>query len=415
MSTTTTAVDQLDLASVDLFDMAWRADGPPHALFGRMRAEAPVHWNPFPDGTGCWSVTRHADIAAISRDTETFSSQRGGIFLHPDQVLPLDVMTNMLLYMDPPGHTRYRLILQKAFTPHTVATLEDGIRARVTKTIDRFAADGRCDLVDDLAIPVPLGVLTELMGVPESDIPRFFDWTERVEASQRDPEPNTGAEVFGEMVTYIYEQIQRQAAEGNADSLVMKMKTASVDGEQLTDLEIVTFFGLLAFAGNDTTRNTAATGLLALLEHPEALQELYENPALIDGAVEEILRWTCVVQWFARTATRDTELGGQAIREGDRVVMWYGSASRDEALFSDPDRFDIHRRKSDHKAFGGGGRHFCLGAGLARLELRIVLEEVLRRLRDLQLAGDVVRLPSNWAHGLVHLPATFTPAAPAGS
>ncbi|PTL60670.1 cytochrome P450 [Paraconexibacter algicola] len=412
MSTAQTT--DVDLDAIDVLDARWFADGTPHELFARMRAEAPVRWNPLPDGTGCWSVTRHADVSAISRDTETFSSYKAGIFLHPDQVVGLDLTRNLLLYMDPPQHTKYRLILQKAFTPHTVQALEDGIRARVTKTLDRIVEAGSCDVVDDIAVPIPLGVLTELMGVPEEDIAEFYTWTEEIEAAQRAPEPNAAAEVFVKMAGYLHGQIERQAAEGNEDSLVMKLRAAEVDGEKLTDPEILVFFGLLAFAGNDTTRNTLANGLHALLEHPDQLQELVEDPSLIPGAVEEILRYTSVVRWFVRTATTDTELGGQSIREGDRVVMWYASASFDDEVFDEPTRFDIHRVKPEHKAFGGGGRHFCLGAGLARAELRIALEEITRRLRDLQPAGPVERLPSSWANGLVHFPVTFTPGARAG-
>jgi len=405
MSTTSPS----DLAQVDILDARWFADGPPHELFARMRTEAPVRWNPLPDGTGCWSVTRHEDVSTVSRETGTFSSHSGGIFLHPDQVVPLDLTRNLLLYMDPPQHTKYRKILQKAFTPHTVTALEDGIRARVTRTIDRFVESGECDIVQDLAIPVPLGVLTELMGVAEDDIPKFREWTEQIEEAQRSPEPLGATDVFVEMAGFLHAQIERQAAEGNDDSLVMKLRAAEVDGEKLTDPEILVFFGLLAFAGNDTTRNTAATGTLALLEHPDALAELRADPELIPRAVEEILRWTSVVQWFNRTATTETVLGGQTIAAGDRVVMWYASASRDEKVFEDPQRFDIHRVKPEHKAFGGGGRHFCLGAGLARLELRVIFEELLRRLPDLEQAGDVERLPSSWAHALVHLPVRFTP------
>jgi len=401
----------IDLAQIDLFDMRWHADGPPHELFARMRAEAPIRWNPLPDGTGCWSVTRHADVSAISRDTATFSSYKAGIFLHPDQVVGLDLTRNLLLYMDPPQHTKYRLILQKAFTPHTVAALEGMIRERVTKTLDAFAASGSCDFVEAVAVPIPLGMLTSLMGVPDEDIPQFFHWTELIEAASRAAEPAAAAGVFIEMAGYLHGQIERQVAEGVADSLVMKLRAAEVEGERLTDPEILVFFGLLAFAGNDTTRNTLATGMHTLLQHPEQLQELVDDPSLIPAAVEEILRYTSVVQWFNRTATTDTELGGQAIAEGDRVVMWYTSASRDEDVFEDPQTFDIHRVKPEHKAFGGGGRHFCLGAGLARAELRIALEEVTRRLQGIELAGDVERLPSTWAHGLTSLPVRFTPEA----
>ena len=409
---TTTRVSDVDLASVDLMSMEWHADGPPHELFARLRAEDPVHKNPLADGTYCWSVTRHADISAISRDTETFSSYRAGIFLHPDQVVGLDLTRNLLLYMDPPQHTKYRLILQKAFTPHTVAALEDAVRTRVTKTIDKVIENGSCDFAHDIAVPIPLGVLTELMGVPDEDIPQFFEWTEKIEEASRSAEPAAAAGVFIEMAGFLHAQIERQAAEGNDDSLVMKLRNAEVDGEKLTDPEILVFFGLLAFAGNDTTRNTCATGMHALLEHPDQLAELRADPSLIPAAVEEILRYTSVVQWFNRTATKDTEIAGQPIAEGDRVVMWYTSASRDEDVFEDPQRFDIHRKKPDHKAFGGGGRHFCLGAGLARLELKVIFEEVLRRMDDLEIAGEIERLPSHWAHGLVHMPVTFTPGTP---
>lgn len=400
---------EVDLATVDLTDPRWHTDGPPHALFARMRAEAPVRWNPLPDGTGFWSVTRHADVSAISRDTDTFSSYKAGIFLHPDQVMPLDVNRNLLLYMDPPQHTKYRLILQKAFTPHTVAQLEDQVRARVNRVIDEVIEDGRCDFANDIAVPIPIGVLTELMGMPDADIPKVMDWTEAIEESQRSPEPASATEVFVEMAAYLHGQIERQAAEGIEDSLVMRLRAAEVDGGKLTDPEILVFFGLLIFAGNDTTRNTTATGMLTLLEHPEALRALHDDPSLIPAAVEEILRHTSVVKYFVRNATTDTEIAGQAIAAGDRVMMWYSSASRDETLFDDPDRFDIHRAKPEHKAFGGGGRHFCLGAGLARLELRVIFEEITRRMTDLELSGRVERLPSAWANGLTAMPVSFVP------
>ncbi len=402
-------VADLDLATVDLTDAAWFADGPPHALFARLRAEDPVHRNPLPDGTFCWAVTRHADVSAISRDTATFSSSRAGIFLHPDQVIPLALTQNLLLYKDPPEHTKYRSIMQTAFTPHTVAKLEDAVRERVTRTIDRFIENGSCDFVDDVAIPVPLGVLTELMGVPEEDIPQFMEWTEQIEHAQRAPEPAAASETFVHMAGYLHGQIERQMDEGVEESLVMRMRAAEVDGNKLDDSEILVFFGLLAFAGNDTTRNTTATGMYELLKRPEVYAELVADPSLVPAAVEEILRYTTVVQWFNRTATTDTTVNGVDIAEGDRVLIWYASASHDEEVFDDPQTFDIHRVKPEHKAFGGGGRHFCLGAGLARLELKVLFEELTRRLPDLAPAGDVERLPSSWAHGLTKMPVTFTP------
>ena len=358
-----------------------------------------------------------SEVAAISRDTATFSTSEGGIFLHPDQGVPLDLARNLLLYMDPPKHTKYRLVLQKAFVPNTVRALEAPIRARVTKVIDRVIERGAYDFVKDIAVPIPLGVLAELMGVPEDDIGKLYDWTQQLEAALNSPEPNQALEVMGPMAAYVNEQIQRQSAEGRPESLVTKLRDGRIDGEPLADAEVLMFFVVLVFAGNDTTRNTAATGMHALLQHPEALAELQGDPSLVAGAVEEILRYTSVVQWFARTATIDTELAGQPIARGDRVVMWYTSASRDEAVFDDPQAFDIHRVRPEHDAFGGGGRHFCLGAGLARLELRVLFEEVARRMRDIELAGDVERLRSNWAHGLVTMPVTFTsgPREHAGS
>jgi cholest-4-en-3-one 26-monooxygenase len=405
---TPTAAAQIDLAEVDLMDPSWFQDGPPHELFARMRTEAPVRWNRLPDGSGFWSLTRHADIAAVSRDFNTFSSWKQGIFLHPDQVVPLDLTRNLLLYKDPPEHTKYRAILQSAFTPHTVAKLEDDVRARVSRVIDTVIEAGECDFASDIAVPVPLGVLAELMGCPDEDIPRLYEWTAKIEAAQRSPEPNAASEVFIEMAGYLHEQIARQAAAGDEDSLVMRLRNAEVDGHKLDDSEILVFFGLLVFAGNDTTRNTAANGMRALLGDPEHLAELVADESLIPGAVEEILRWTSVVQWFARTALADTEIDGQRIAKGEKVVMWYASASRDEEVFDDPQRFDVHRVKPDHDAFGGGGRHFCLGAGLARLELRILFEEIARRMPDVSLAGEAERLPSNWANMLTSIPVRFT-------
>jgi cholest-4-en-3-one 26-monooxygenase len=405
----------VDLASVDLTDPSWHAHGPPHSLFARLRAEDPVHRNPLPDGTFCWSVTRHADVSAISRDPATFSSFRAGIFLQPDQVVPLALTRNLLLYKDPPEHTKHRVILQKAFTPHTVARLEDAVRARVTRAIDAVIERGKSDFVEDVAIPVPLSVLAELMGVPDEDTVKFAEWTEEIEHASRVPEPAAASEVFVEMAAYLHQQIERQTAEGVEDSLVMRLRAAEVDGNKLDDDEILVFFGLLAFAGNDTTRNTTATGMLALLEHPQLYAELVADPSLVPSAVEEILRYTTVVQYFNRTATSVAEVGGQRIAVGDRVLLWYASASRDEEVFANPQTFDIRRVKPEHKAFGGGGRHFCLGAGLARLELRVVFEEVTRRMPDLRLAGEVERLPSSWAHGLTRMPVTFSPASPRSS
>ena len=407
----TTELASLDLSSVDLTDLKWHADGPPHELFAQMRREAPVRWNPTGPDSGFWSVTTHDLVTQVSKDPATFSSSRAGVFLHPDQVVPLDMTRTLLMYKDPPEHTKYRQILQKAFTPHAVNKLEEAVRARSTKIIDGVIEAGRCDLVQDIAVPGPLGVLAELMGLPDEDIEQLFHWSEQITASVNTTEPSAAMQTFGELAGYLHGQIERQKAEGNTETLVMRLRAAEVDGKQLDDTEILLFFALLIFAGNDTTRNTQAHGFQVLLEHPDQLALLREDPSLIPQAIEEILRYTTVIQFFARTVTTDTELGGQALAEGDQVVMWYTSASRDEAVFDDPDRFDVQRKKDDHKAFGGGGRHFCLGAGLARLQLRIVLEELTRRMPNVQLAGPVERLPGAWANMVTSVPVTFTARA----
>ncbi len=407
--------DETDLMNADLF-----ADGPPHELFKQMRERAPARWNACGPETGgdhvpgFWAVTRDEDVAAISRDPASFSSHDGGIFLNPDQVVPLELTRNLLLYKDPPEHTKYRQILQKSFVPHTVRTFENQVRARITDAIDAVAPAGRCDFVNDIAVPIPLGVLAELLGLPDEDIPKLKRWTDEIEAAQLARESSAALPTFGEMAQYLMEQIQIQAERGG-DTLVVKLREAEVDGDKLSDAEILVFFGLLVFAGNDTTRNTASGGMLALLEHPEQWQMLCEDPALITGAVEEILRYTSVVNYFARTATTDTEVGGQRIAKGDKVVMWYTSASRDERVTPDPQRFDVARTEISHRAFGGGGRHFCLGAGLARLELRILFEELVRRMPDIRLAGPVQRLRSSWANSLTSMPVEFTPGPRQGT
>jgi cytochrome P450 len=383
------------------------ADGPPHELFARMRAEAPVHWSAQPDGDGFWSLTKAEDIAAVSKDTATYSSNRNGVFVREDVPLPVDVVRAVILGKDPPEHTRYRGIVQKVFTPSTINKQEDKIRARVTRLIDAICEKGECDVVKDLAVELPLQTIAEILGVPHEDRGKLFEWTNRIEAAGTEGTED-GLAAFGEMAGYLHGLIEQRKQEP-ADDLITALINAEVEGERLNDLELNAFFGLLMFAGNDTTRNTSSGGVLALLEHPDQYEKLRNDPSLIPGAVEEILRWVTPVMWFRRTPTRDVEIRGTTIEEGSKLVIWYASGSRDEELVEDPMRFDVTREDLQHQAFGGGGRHMCLGNQLARLQLRILFEELPKRLPDIELAGDPERLRSAWANGLTSLPVKFTP------
>jgi linalool 8-monooxygenase len=407
-------VADIDLETVDLGNPDLFADEPPHELFARMRAEAPVRWNPMANGDGFWSVTKAADIAAISKDPGTFSSERRGVFVNEERPMPVDVLNQIILGMDPPRHTKYRGIVQKAFTPRIVAMQEEHIRTRVNHLVDGICESGECDLVKELSIELPLQVIAELLGVPQEDRQKLFDWTMQIEQSVDDPSVS-GPEALGQVGMYLAEMVAARR-DNPADDLLSALVAAEVDGESLNDFEIAAFFALLMFAGNDTTRNTISGGTLALIENPDQRQKLIDDPSLIDSAVEECLRWVTPVMHFRRTPTTDTELRGVQLKEGDKVVIWYTSGSRDEEAVPDPMRFDVARSgKVEHQAFGGGGRHFCLGSPLARMELKLVYPEILRRLPDMELAGPVGRTHSNWVNGYTSMPVTFTPTPREGS
>jgi len=390
------------LTELETFDA-----GVPHELFDQLRAEPPQQSGVSHEGERMISVCKHAEIAAISRDPATFSSSRAGIFPNKDAVFDLEMNRNLLLFKDPPEHTKYRKILQTAFVPNSVNPLEPQIRATFDACLDAVIDAGRCDFVAEIAVPYPLTVLSDLMGLPREDLPQLERWIDAIEAAQISQASDEAAPVMAEMAPYLLEQIQRQKQAGG-ESLVTKLADAEVDGNSLDDAEILVFFGLLVFAGNDTTRNTLSGGMRALLEHPDQLELLRAEPERIPDAVEEILRWTTVVNYFCRTATTETEVGGCPVHEGEKVMIWYAAGSRDPEANDDPHRFDVSRGDVAHMAFGGGGRHFCLGAGLARLELRIALEQLLSRLQTIELDGEPERLRSTWANAHTSLPIKFT-------
>ena len=395
---------------VDLSDPGTFVAGVPHDYFKQLRDEAPVCWLEPASGQGGWCVTRHAEVAAVNRDNLTFSSARGGTMMHDMPPEALEQQRLMMLNMDPPLHTRYRLLVNKGFTPRMVSRLEERARALTNDILDAVCEKGECDFVTDIAAELPLQVIAELMGVRPEDRHLVFDWSNRMIGSE-DPEyhasPEDAMVASMELFAYAHQLVAEKRAEPGEDILSV-LTNASVDGEQLSELELDLFFLLLTVAGNETTRNLISHGMLALIEHPDQRSLLLEDPSLVGGAAEEMLRWASPVMHFRRTATRNTVIGDQPVAEGDKVVIWYVSANRDERVFDDPGRFDITRSPNDHVAFGAGGPHFCLGANLARMEIRVMFEELMRRLPDVELAGPVQRLRSNFINGIKHIPVKFS-------
>lgn len=386
-----------------------------HELFAQLRAEDPVHWTEEEDGPGFWSITKHADLRLINRDAEGFSSEAKGVYLMEPEGFAegYDMRGKIMLLTDPPKHTRYRLLVNKGFTPRMVGMIEQHLQYRAELIVDDVIEQGRCEFVTDLAAELPLQAIAEIMGVPEEDRHLLFDWSNRMVGAD-DPEyqsddPDEAGTAAAELYVYAAGLGEARKADPR-DDVVTKLINAEIDGDRLSQEEFELFCLLLAVAGNETTRNATAHGILALIDHPEQFDKLRSDPdRYIDGAVEEILRWSTPVMQFRRTAMRDLELRDKVIKAGDKVVMWHISANRDEEVFDEPFRFDIERSPNDHIAFGGGGAHYCLGTNLARMELRLIFREVASRLHDIRLTGEVERLRSNFIGGIKHIPIEFTP------
>lgn len=393
----TTALDK-DLSSIDLSDPDLWTDGPPYELFARMQREAPVHFSPQrvqPDEGGFWSITRAEDVRSVTRDFKTFSSEKRGIFLVDDIGVPLDVQRMQMISMDPPRHDRLKALVSKAFTPDRVAEHEDHIKQIISDVLDSVADRDTFDLVADVARPIPARVIGSMLGTPVEDDPKLVHWTNVVTAFE-DPDIRKQWDdtqtVFMEIITYVNEQMA-QRRESPRDDLITALMNAEVGGEKLNEIEIATFFLLLMSAGNDSTRATYSATMLALMRNPDQLAMLRERPELLENTVEEGLRCFPAFAFMARAATRDVELQGETIKENDRVLLWYLASNRDESVWDDPHKFDITRKGLDeHQAFGGRGRHFCLGANLARLELKLWIQMTLDRFPDLALDGEPNRV-----------------------
>lgn len=392
-------------ANLDLYSPTTYVEGPPHADLVELRRTTPVVWQDIPGQPGYWAVLKHADVVSVARQPLLFSASEGGIMLEDPHPAQLIRMRNMLLAMDPPRHVEYRRPLLPSFKATVMAGLEARVRTICRQIFDRVG-DGDVEFVHDVTSGLPSQVVGELVGIPEEDRPKIHRWSE-MSTSAQDPDfVHDGGEIVDPvlaMAGYAMEFAGRRRGEEPRPDLASVILGTEFEGKLMTDVDFGSFFVQLVTAGNDTTKTMLSSGLLALLQHPEQLDELRSDPSLIPGALEEMLRWANPLHYFRRTATADTELGGSHIEAGDKVAMYYTSANRDEDVFDDSQRFDIHRQPNPHLSFGIA-EHYCLGVHLARLEGRVFFEELLATYPTIELAGAPVRTRSNLNNALKRLP-----------
>jgi cholest-4-en-3-one 26-monooxygenase len=396
----------------DLTDPDLYARRVPQEEFAELRRAAPVRWNPQPsdmgfNDDGFWAVTKHKDVVAVSRDAETFSSYENcAIIRFPSGNTreQIELQRVIMLNIDPPHHTKVRGIVSRGFTPRAINNLRDVLTDRAQKIVKEAAQKGAGDFVTDVACELPLQAIAELIGVPQEDRHKLFAWSNEM-VGYDDPEfQGDGEAASVEILSYSMVMAEDRRA-CPRDDIVSKLVSAEIDGDQLTSDEFGFFVILLAVAGNETTRNAISHGMLAFLDHPDQW-ELFKagRPAT---AVDEIVRWATPVTVFQRTATRDTELGGQQIRKGQRVGLFYRSANFDEEVFAEPEQFDVLRDPNPHVGFGGTGAHYCLGANLARLEIDLMFNAIADAMPDIRKAGEPQRLRSGWLNGVKRLPVSY--------
>ena len=398
-----------DVRSIEVTAEELWEDGPPHEVFKRLRGECPVHWTEhipeFPEEAGFWSVTTADDVHEVSRDWQTYSSERGGITAAG--VFPIELMRAMFIGMDPPKHDRVKALFQRGFTPKRIADHEERIRGIVRDVLDRLEGRDHADLVNEVAQPIVARVIGSFMGIPPEDDQIWADLMNSIlGGGDEDLNPDGIPAIMEKLVPEVFERCQALIAERRehpTDDLTSVLVHAEIEGEKLEEHEIVMGFFLLMAAGNDSTKATYCSAMRALMEAPEEKAKLVADPSLVPGAVEEALRMFPAFAHFRRTATQDTVLHDQEIKEGEKVVMWYVSSNRDETRYEDPDRFEV-TRNPEHQAFGAGGRHFCLGAALARLELTLMLEETLARYPQIALDGQPEYVYSPFINQLKTLP-----------
>ncbi len=400
----------MNLENIDIYNPDHYVDDVPHEQFRLLRDQAPVHWHAHPDGGGYWALSRHEDVVRVSRDHKTFSAQKGFVLVDdlPPDVLPM--AQGQLLGMDPPNHGPIRRAVIERFTSKTLAALEPKVRAIARRYVEAAADTPECNFVFDLAGNLPTAVICSMLEIPEDMWLQIRHWSD-IQTSASDPDiggsPEETQAASVEMGSYGYE-LAMQRKDRDGDDLISLLLNVEVDGHKVNEMEFASLFVQLTVAGNETTRGLISGGMHELLKNPALYRELEADPSLLPGAVEEMLRWTTPLHYFRRTATADTELHGQRIREGDRVVMLYSSANFDERVFEQPLDFNIRRSPNPHLAFGHG-IHLCLGANLARMETRIFFEEFFRRYRGIELNGSPRRIRSNLVNGLKDLPVRLLP------
>jgi cholest-4-en-3-one 26-monooxygenase len=398
----------VSLDQIDLLEDTW-ARGVPHDQFAVLRREAPVYWHEHPNAQGFWAITKHADVKAISHDSSTFSTEVGSAFILDQDPMALEFHRMTLLQMDPPKHNRYRRLVSAGFTPRMISMLADSIEGRARNIVESIDGRDEIEFTLEIAAELPMQAICEMIGIPEGDRHRATALANRLVGAQ-DPDFQSSEEDGALASAELYALCDELAADRRQnprDDIMSILVHAEIDGDTLTDTELNLFFVLLVVAGNETTRNLIAHAMLALIERPDARAELVagiDDDDLWQTAVEEMLRWGVSIHNFRRTVTRDTEVRGVPIKEGDKVVTYYASANRDEEVFENSMNFDIHRTPNDHVTFGGGGVHFCLGANLARLEIKWIMREFLRRYPNPELAGEVRRLRSDFVNGIKYMP-----------
>ncbi len=402
-----TVTDVPTLEGIDLLAETW-GRGIPHDQFDRLRREAPVYWHPEPDDTGFWAVTKHADVRQVSHDWETFSSELGATFIPTQDEESMAQLSLSILNMDPPKHNRVRRLVSRAFTPRMVARLVEDIEQRAERVIDAVIDRGEAEFVSEIAGQVPVQMICEMIGLEKEQWPRMFEASNLLIGSRDDPEYAHVNPALASMEVYaLCDEVAEDRRKNPRDDLMTALVQAELDGERLDNMELNLFFISLVVAGNETTRNLINLSLLALLDNPDQAQRLRDDPSLWDSGVEEMLRYGSSIHNFRRTARHDTELRGVPIKAGEKVVMYYASANRDEEVFDAPHRFDVGRTPNDHVTFGGGGVHYCLGASLARAEIKATMRQIVDRLPNIELAGPPARLRSDFVNGIKRMPVTW--------